>query len=296
MLALSCENVAKTYDGVVQAVKDLSLEVKTGEIFGFLGPNGSGKTTSIKLFNGLLAPNSGSLKVLGLDPKTDPLAIRKQSGVVTENSAMYEHLTGFDNLMFYSEMFGLSKKDAKTRSIELLAKLGLEDAAVRKLKTYSTGMRQRLSLARALLHRPKVLFLDEPTSGLDPHNVANVNEIIRTIAATEEVTVFLCTHQLRYAQEICTSYGLINNGNLLASGTFNELMKAVRTSATVEIEFKKNGARVKEEFAIQSEDTIPKVVAGLVNAGAEIYEIMQITPKLEDIYFKHLQLEKVASD
>ena len=136
---------------------------------------------------------------------------------------MYDNLTGIENRIFYAAAFGREQKEGKQRGESLLRELDLTEAKDRKLATYSTGMRQRLSLARALLHRPKVLFLDEPTSGLDPESAQNVNQMIHNLARKEGITVFLCTHQLRYAQEICTRYGLIEQGALLAPGTIDEL-------------------------------------------------------------------------
>ena len=136
---------------------------------------------------------------------------------------MYENLTGLENLVFYAELYGISADEAARRSESLLKEMELEEAKDRKLAAWSTGMRQRLSLARALIHRPKILFLDEPTSGLDPESAQNVNRMIREMAENSGITVFLCTHQLRYAQEICTRYGLIEEGRLLAEGTLDKL-------------------------------------------------------------------------
>src|SRR5699024_8812856 len=145
------------------------------------------------------------------------------SGVLTEHAQMYDNLTAMQNLLFYAAVFGVSAADGKERAESLLRQLELEGDKDRRLSTYSTGMRQKLFFARALIHRPKILFLDEPTSGLDPESAQNVNRLIRDLAQKEGVTIFLCTHQLRYAQEICTRYGLIEEGSLLAAGTFKQL-------------------------------------------------------------------------
>ena len=139
-------------------------------------------------------------------------------GVVTEHAQMYNHLTGMQNLVFYGTLFGMSAEKSRSRATALLEQLSLLESAGQKLGTYSTGMRQRLSLARAMMHSPKLLFLDEPTAGLDPQSTHEVNHLIQGLAETQGTTVFLCTHQLRYAQEICTSYGLIDGGRMLAVG------------------------------------------------------------------------------
>ena len=235
MEAVVLEHLSKTYPGGKEAVRQVSLALGEGEVFGFLGPNGAGKTTTVKLLNGMLTPTAGSCRVLGSDPAREPEKVHARSGVVTEHAQMYDNLTGLQNLMFYASIFGMAEGQARGRANELLRQLGLEDAKDQKLSAYSTGMRQRLSLARALIHRPEALFLDEPTSGLDPESAKNVNRLIRRLAKEEGITVFLCTHQLRYAQEICTRYGLMEEGRLLAMGTLEELRRQVCPTITLSI-------------------------------------------------------------
>ena len=235
MKSIVTNSITKIYPGGNRAVNSLSLSLEQGEVYGFLGPNGAGKTTTVKLLTGMLSSSEGNCEVMGLDPSVEPEKVHAISGVVTEHSQMYDNLTGLENLLFYGSLFGLERSSAQTRGLYLLRQLGLDEAADRRLSDYSTGMRQRLSLARALIHHPEVLFLDEPTSGLDPESAQNVNRLIRDLALTEGVTIFLCTHQLRYAQEICTRYGLIEKGSLLASGTLGELRRTVSPRITVKI-------------------------------------------------------------
>lgn len=205
MKAITVEALSKTFSGGPVAVDGIRFSLNQGEIFGFLGPNGAGKTTTVKLLCGMLTPSGGKCQVLGIDPVQNPEQLHKKVGVVTEHAQMYDHMTALENLQFYGTLFGMSRLECADRAKLLLHRLELADVMDRKLATYSTGMRQRLSLARALLHRPQILFLDEPTSGLDPESAQNVNSLIQEQAA-EGITVFLCTHQLRYAQEICTIY------------------------------------------------------------------------------------------
>ncbi|MDO4285394.1 MAG: ABC transporter ATP-binding protein [Eubacteriales bacterium] len=293
MNAVTIQELSKTYPGGKEALKQLSLSLSAGEVFGFLGPNGAGKTTTVKLLTGALAPSGGHCDIMGVNPNAQPEQAHLLSGIVTEHAQMYDTLTGLENLIFYAAAFGLEAKEGKQRGESLLRELELTEAKDRKLATYSTGMRQRLSLARALLHRPKVLFLDEPTSGLDPESAQNVNQMIRDLARKEGITVFLCTHQLRYAQEICTRYGLINRGSLLASGTIEELRARVFNSKSLHIcasavpeklNFVKCGAG-EFETRIHDKKEIPDLVRKIVEAGEDIYSVTLMEPSLEEIYF-----------
>ena len=160
METVTIQSLSKTYTGGKEALKQLSLSLSAGEVFGFLGPNGAGKTTTVKLLTGVLTPSGGSCENLCVNPNTQPEKAHLLSGIVTEHAQMYDNLTGIENLLFYATAFGLKQKEGKRRGELLLRELDLTEAKDRKLATYSTGMRQRLSLARALLHRPKVLFLD----------------------------------------------------------------------------------------------------------------------------------------
>lgn len=293
METVAIQKLSKTYPGGKEALKQLSMSLSTGEVFGFLGPNGAGKTTTVKLLTGVLSPSGGLCEIMGVNPNIQPEKVHLLSGIVTEHAQMYDNLTGIENLMFYATAFGLKQKEGKQRGESLLKELELTEAKDRKLATYSTGMRQRLSLARALLHRPKVLFLDEPTSGLDPESAQNVNQIIHNLACKEGITVFLCTHQLRYAQEICTRYGMIDQGTLLASGTIDELRARVFTSKSLRIcasavpdklNFVKCGVN-EFETQIQDKKEIPDLIRKIVDAGEDIYSVNLAEPSLEDIYF-----------
>ena len=293
MYAVELHNLSKTYPGGKQAVQNVSLALEPGEVFGFLGPNGAGKTTTVKLLNGMLTPTEGICRVLGSDPALEPEKVHAVSGVVTEHARMYENLTGLENLVFYAELFGISADEAAGRAEALLQEMELEEAKDRKLSAWSTGMRQRISLARALIHRPKILFLDEPTSGLDPESAQNVNRMIREMAENSGITVFLCTHQLRYAQEICTRYGLIEEGRLLAAGTLEELRAEAFSQITLQIRagsmptgmgFRQTGAQ-EYETMIRTEEEIPEIVRRIAAAGGDIYKVEARQPDLEDIYF-----------
>ena len=271
MSAVLAENLSKIYTGGNKAVNSISFCLERGEIFGFLGPNGAGKTTTIKLLCGMLTPSSGSCRVFDIDPTQNPEKLHQISGVITEHAQMYDHLSGIENLIFYGTLFGMNRSDCEKRAKNLLERLDLTDAQHRKLSAYSTGMRQRLSLARAMMHSPQILFLDEPTSGLDPESAQNVNLLIQELA-TCGTTIFLCTHQLRYAQEICTTYGLMNKGSLFATGNIEKLRTMVSPKVKVRVkasripnnmEYQKAGENIYD-IDVSSEHEIPLIVKRIV--------------------------------
>lgn len=293
MNAVALNGLCKIYPGGKKAVDSIHIQLATGQVFGFLGPNGAGKTTTVKMLVGLLAPTQGNCTIFGIDPALNPEKVHALSGVVTEHAQMYDSLTGIQNLIFYGSVFGLSSSESKKRGLALLEQLELANAAGEKLSAYSTGMRQRLSLVRALIHQPKILFLDEPTSGLDPESAQNVHEMIRRLAFENGITVFLCTHQLRYAQEVCTRYGLMDEGRLLAEGTLESLRAKLCSGRTIKI--KADG--VPDEFLpyqtdngifeipVQSEEEVPQAARKIIEAGGNLYHISTKLPSLEDLYF-----------
>ncbi|MGF7003713.1 ABC-2 type transport system ATP-binding protein [Lachnospiraceae bacterium PFB1-21] len=295
MVAIEASHLSKVYDTGKEALKNLDFSLHQGEVFGFLGPNGAGKTTTIKLLTGLLTPSTGASQVLGVDPSAEPAKLHGFCGIMTEHAQMYNLLSGYENLLFYGEVFGLEKEKAKARALQLLERLELTDAMYQKLGTYSTGMRQRLSLARALLHSPQMLFLDEPTSGLDPESIWRVNDLIKEMAKDEGITVFLCTHQLRYAQEVCSTYGLIAEGELLAKGNLRELRALTMDALTLELKAEnipltenshlEKVAENRYEMKISEVEEIPAIVQRLARNGTSIYEVRALEQSLEDIYF-----------
>lgn len=292
MKAIIVEGLSKTYENGTIAVDGISFSLNKGEIFGFLGPNGAGKTTTIKLLCGMLNPSKGNCQVLNIDPTKNAKELHQVIGVVTEHAGMYDHMTAYENLQFYGQLFGMSHSECEEQINLLLKRLNLLDAMNKKLSTFSTGMRQRLSLARALLHNPQILFLDEPTSGLDPESAQNVNSLICELAA-KGTTVFLCTHQLRYAQEICTAYGLMDKGRLFAIGNIRELRAMVSQKHKVVIKANRipndiEYQEIKEntyEIEIINEHEIPQIVKKIVDTGGKLYHVVEEQLSLEDIYF-----------
>ena len=293
MKVVRAEGLSKVFPQGKRAVDNVSFSLEEGQVFGFLGPNGAGKTTMVKLLNGMLAPTEGRCFVFDMNPAETPEGIHKLSGVITEHAQMYDNLTGLQNLTFFAAMFGIGGAEGEKRAAELLETLELLDAKDRKLSAYSTGMRQRLSLARALIHRPKILFLDEPTSGLDPESAQSVNRLIQRLAQDQGTTVFLCTHQLRYAQEICTHYGLIDEGTLLAAGDIESLRAMIFSGMTLTLKADRlpEGLPVQKteegyaEMKVGSEEEIPAIVRKIVEAGGNLSHVSARELSLEEIYF-----------
>lgn len=297
MNAINIENLKKSYDGQTNALNNISLSIPKGEIFGFLGPNGSGKTTTVRMLNGILSATSGYAEILGIPVGENNLEIHRLCGVMTESSSCYENLTAKQNLIFFGKMHGMNEKSLNERTDFILKRLELLDVKDKKVKSFSTGMRKRVSLAIALVHNPRILFLDEPTSGLDPENALNVTRIIKELANENEVTIFLCTHQLKYAEDICTLYGFINNGNILGLGTFDEL--ASRKNATLQLRIR--GKNISDKFgfihegndiyikSILGDKDVNILIQGILTNGGEIYEAVQQKWSLEQLYFKYIK-------
>ena len=299
MTAVTASNLTKVYPSGKKALNGVNFSIGEGEIFGFLGPNGAGKTTAVKVLNGMLARTEGLCSVFGADPGAAPETVHALSGVVTERAQMYNNLSGLQNLVFFGAVFGIGAEESGRRAAELLERLELLDAKDQKLSEYSTGMRQRLSLARAMIHQPKILFLDEPTSGLDPESAQSVNNMIKNLAREKKTTVFLCTHQLRYAEEICTNYGLISEGVMLAAGSLDELRPLVFSGMTVMVRADRypRGLKARPDgncmlIDVDSEEEIPALVKQIVDGGGKVYHVSARRLSLEEIYFALIERRK----
>jgi ABC-2 type transport system ATP-binding protein len=304
MIAIQTNGLSRQF-GTVQAVKHVSFEAQEGEVFGLLGPNGAGKTTLVRLLNGILAPTDGSARVLGYDPAAQGDDVRQRTGVLTETPSLYERLTARENLRFFGTLYGVPEADLPRRVDELLALFELEARADSRVGGFSKGMKQRLALARTLIHDPKVLFFDEPTSGLDPEAAHQVTTLIERLSREGGRTVFLCTHNLDEAQRLCDRVGIVNGGRLLAVGSPAQLARDLWQGVWLDISLRAapdarlveslrglngvsnltiEGAKVSAQ--LQAEDCIPNVVTGAVQAGAQIMRVNPREYSLEEIYFR----------
>jgi ABC-2 type transport system ATP-binding protein len=225
MAVIVTRGLTKRYGRVV-AVEDLNLEVAEGEVFGLLGPNGSGKTTTILMLLGLTEPTSGEARVLGLDPMREPLKVKARVGYLPDQVGFYGELTAWENLRYTTRLLGLPEAEAKARMEEVLRRMGLWEVRDRRVSAFSRGMRQRLGLAEVLLKRPQVAILDEPTLGLDPEAAREFLGLIKDLKA-EGITVLLSSHLLHQVQEICDRVGLFHKGRLALLGRVEELAARV---------------------------------------------------------------------
>ena len=291
--------------GATQAVSDLTLCVEAGQVFGFLGPNGAGKTTTVRLLNGLLEPTGGEATVMGKDVRTQSVEIRRETGVLTESPSLYEALTARQNLDFFGKVYGVPEEELSRRVGDILERFGLLDRADDKVGGYSKGMKQRLALARAFMHQPRLLFLDEPTAGLDPVAARMVVELIAEQSRSQTRTVFLCTHNLTEAQRLCDVVGVIDRGVLRALGAPDTLAHQMWQRAWVDIRLAAPiepldvtaiqalpGVTAAEpsdmHLAVEvgSNQEIAEVVALLVARGARVLAVIPREHTLEDIYFR----------
>jgi ABC-2 type transport system ATP-binding protein len=285
------------------AVRDLTLAVYPGEIFGMLGHNGAGKTTTIRLINGLLEPSAGRLTVLGYDPVREGPALRRHTGVLTETPSLDERLSAWDNLAFYGAIYGVPAAALPGRVRALLEVFNLADRGQERVGGYSKGMKQRLALARALLHQPDLIFLDEPAAGLDPVATRQLHELVLHLSRQEGKTIFLCTHNLAEAQKLCQRVAVLQQGELLALGTPLELARRIAPEVQLRVECDSGQGTLAQTLlaavhpgAIQAEqgalvvegvarDRIPALVAALVQGGVRVFRVDYTEPSLEDVYF-----------
>ena len=232
---ISLRQVSKTYNkGAVQAVRNLSIEVKKGELFGFLGPNGAGKTTTIKMMVGLLRPDTGSITFDGVDVRREPLRAKALMGYCPDDPVLYDKMSGARFLGFIADMFGVSSADRAARIGKLAETFEMGDALGDLISSYSHGMRQKMSLMAALLHDPQCLILDEPIVGLDPRAAFTLKETMRRLCA-EGKTVFFSTHIMEVAERLCDRVGIISHGELIAAAPLDDLRRqAGEANATLE--------------------------------------------------------------
>ncbi len=290
---LSVKNLTKTI-GKRKIIKDISFELKSGEVFGFLGPNGAGKTTTIRMLVGLIKPTSGSIKICGHDVKKDFSKAMERLGCIVENPELYPYLTGWENLQFFARMLkGVDDKRIK----DIVELVGLKDRIQDKVKTYSLGMRQRLGIAQALLSKPKVLILDEPTNGLDPSGIREMRQFIRFLAKEEGLSVLVSSHLLSEIQLLCDRVSIILSGKIIHTESVQSLLTAqekiiwrftpmdvgVELLKTVSPSVKIDGDTVITPFLEEEAGNWSKM---LFEANVNIIEMNRQIPSLEQLFLE----------
>jgi ABC-2 type transport system ATP-binding protein len=299
------KDLSKTYDDTVRAVNNLSLKIPGNTIYALLGPNGAGKTSTISMLTTMTKPTSGSAMVAGYDIVQQADRVRKQIGVTFQEIVLDPDLSGRESLIFHARLYGLGKTEREKRAGELLRLMELEDAADRKTKTYSGGMKRRLELARGLITGPSVLFLDEPTQGLDPQNRTNIWDYIRDLKASNNMTVLLTTHYMEEAEALADRVGIMDKGEIIIEGTPRELVDQMGAD---NIQIKGSGNKVSFEERCKSLKYVQSVNStnGLIQIGVDsgnrrLVELIELAnksnysiedvsvskPSLDDVFLKY---------
>jgi ABC-2 type transport system ATP-binding protein len=301
-VVLRTQRLTKRFDRLT-AVEDLDIEVREGEVFGFLGPNGAGKTTTLRLLCALIAPTSGTAEVAGFRLGSQDEQIRASVGILTEQPGLYERQSAEDNLLFFATLFGLAPAVARSQTERYLRLMGLWERRAEAVATFSRGMKQKMAIARAAIHEPRILFLDEPTTGLDPDAARTVREFIAQIRG-EGRTVFLCTHNLDEADRLCDRIAFFRRTiiridtpahlreELYGHATEFRITPSPRPEHLVQVQAVsgvKDAHLENGSIIVSSSDPLlvnPRVVRALVGAGAEVAYVSDRKVSLEDVYLK----------
>lgn len=288
MSVLKCVNLNKCY-GKKHVLKDVNLEIEEGDILGFIGPNGAGKTTTIKLILGLQTIDSGKVYINGYDIEKDFVKAIKEVGTIVENPDMYNYLSGYDNLKLSARLYNIKKE----RIDEVVKLVGLENRIHDKVSKYSLGMRQRLGIANAILHKPKLLILDEPTNGLDPEGIKKIRTLLVKLAKKEKMAILVSSHILSELESFCTKITIIQNGKIIETNDIKKIKKVSNIFYTFEVSSTKNididGIEIidNNNFKINTtKEDIPIIIEKLVKSNIKIYKVCEEVQSLEDIFLE----------
>jgi len=301
-MIVEAKGLRKQYNGV-WALDGLDLAIEEREIYGLLGPNGSGKTTTILILLGLTEPTAGEVRVCGHDPVREPLAVKRLVGYMPEKVGFYEELSAFENLRFITRLNGIPEGEARKRILEALEQVGLKDVAHRPVATFSHGMRQRLGLADVLVKKPRLAILDEPTSGIDPEGAAQILDLIRLLRDEAGMTVLLSSHLLHQVQRVCDRVGILHRGRMVAEGRVAELTApggfvAVLAQASPILRARLEAAewalaveepRPGELQVTLAEEGRPELLRFAAEEGALLLELRPREPTLEEIYLRYFR-------
>jgi len=302
--SIVAEDLTKRFSGLT-AVDRLSFEVEQGEIFGLLGPNGAGKTTTIRILASLIQPSEGEAYVGGLSVRDDALRVRETIGILTESPSLYERLSARENLEFFAKAYGVDEPQTRGARIrELMEFFDLWDRRGDRAGTFSKGMKQKLALARALVHQPGILYLDEPTSGLDPKSAKDIRDLMERLSQREGQTILLSTHRLEDAERLCDRVMIINRGAAVSVASPRELRQRATGAHVVNVGLREVTETLREaaeaaegvkaievkdgalSVTLASEGYTPILVRGLVEAGGSIMHVVPQEVSLEEAYLK----------
>ncbi len=297
---LEVHGLRKRY-GNIEALKGVDITVEAGEVFGFLGPNGAGKTTFTKCVTGFVRPDAGTVRLLGQDALADPPGTARHIGLVPDQYDFYSNLSGRQHLDFYGRLAGMEREDRSARIEEVLGLVGMSDRADSRVKGYSHGMKQRICIGQAILHRPKLIFFDEPTNGLDPKGAYELREMIKGLAR-DGTAVFLNSHQLHEVETTCKRVAILDKGELKIVAPVDQLRKRAGAGAQVRVHI--DNPTQKHHAALQSsgataikldaniasfsldDERVPDAVAALVGAGARVRSVESAGASLESVFLE----------
>lgn len=313
MSIIETEGLTKIF-GSLTAVDHLNLEIGEGEVFGLLGPNGAGKTTTARMLACLISPTGGSAKVGGYDINQNSMEVRQIVGILTENPSLYERLTAYENMDFFAEAYGLSSMQEKQNRIrELLDFFELWERRNDRVATFSKGMKQKLSIARALVHSPPILFLDEPTAGLDPESAKGIRDLMKRLSEHGKHTILLCTHHLEDAEKLCSRVMIIKKGKSVIVGTPDELRDKIAGQPVLQVTLRKLNKRIIEavsklnqvkevnvDYSVKGllitlddlTSATPEVIRTIVYADGMVLSVNVLRPSLEEAYLKLVKEER----
>jgi ABC-2 type transport system ATP-binding protein len=307
MFSIETEGLTKRF-GSLTAVDHLSFKVGEGEILGLLGPNGAGKTTTVRMLACIISPSEGSARVAGYEVSRDSLKIRQMVGILTENPSVYDRLTAYENMDFFAEAYGVSDtQERQNRIRKLLEFFELWERRNGKVATLSKGMKQKLAIARALVHEPPILFLDEPTSGLDPESAKGIRDLTKRLSHDEKRTILLCTHRLEDAEKLCNRVMIIRNGRSVIVGTPEELRNKIAGQPVLQITLRSLNRKIIEAVKelkhvreVNADDSVarlmvavddieaatPEVIRSIIYADGMVLSANVVRPSLEEAYLK----------
>ncbi len=290
-------NLSKSFDNI-KAVNDISFTIEKSEIFGLLGPNGAGKSTTINMMSTILQPDNGSVSIDGIDVKSNPNACKQLIGVVPQEISLYEELSAYDNLLFWGNLYSIPTKKLKEVINEVLDLIGLSDRKNDLIKTYSGGMKRRINIAAALLHKPKVLFMDEPTVGIDPQSRNLIFEVIEKLNK-QGITIIYTTHYMEEVERLCKRIAIIDSGKIMAIGTQSELQNLVNTKESIQLEFEllneDDVAKLQDliDLKILQIDTKLIIESSVKQLAKIVSACNQLQLDINDIELKKVNLESI---